>query len=218
MSTVKKREALMLPLFVLFALLEVALVIRAWGRDDLVGWAPPAVLAALLVFLVVGGEFEFWKIKLSSGKREEAIRHIREAAHSRGQETEPANEQVIRDRRTPARKALLWVDDHPEGNLHESLALANLGFVTTQTTSTENAIEFLRSGDYDAVITDLGRGDDPEAGLKFLEALGKMPQRLPAIVYTGALDERAEKARQLGAKFVAVRSDELLKSVLTEVS
>ena len=59
---------------------------------------------------------------------------------------------------------ILCVDDHPDNNTFERRALVALGVRITLSRSTEDAQRLLRQNRYDAVITDLGRGLDRDAG------------------------------------------------------
>jgi len=205
-------------LFACFVILLIVLVVRAWHGDTVAAWAPPGVIAAMLLLLVRGGVLEFWKFKLSTEHKDRAVKEVREAAQARGETPSPKSEQVIRELRRPVRRSLLWVDDHPDNNVHESLALANLGFVIANTTSTETAMRFLETGGFDVVITDLGRGDNKEAGIDLLQRMRQLPKVPPAVVYTMGHDERHERARQEGARAVVVQPGELIQAVLTSVA
>lgn len=109
---------------------------------------------------------------------------------------------------------VLWVDDHPDSIVEESLMLASLGFAITQTTSTETALRYLVQGSYEMLITDLGRGDDPEAGLDLLERLPRNNGEMVSLVYTMDAGERGARAMDLGAIAVTETPGDLLDAVL----
>ena len=117
---------------------------------------------------------------------------------------------------------LLWVDDRPSNNAREIERLKAQGIqVTTMTDSDEALAELKENHDkYDAVITDLKRGIDREAGYKFLEnaraATGD--SRLPFIVYTAssnpAVDAEAKKRGAIGGTNSPIRLFELVNKAL----
>lgn len=109
---------------------------------------------------------------------------------------------------------VLWVDDHPDNNVEESLMLAGLGLAITQTTSTETALRYLVQGSYEMLITDLGRGDDPEAGLDLLERLPGNNGEMVSLVYTMDAGGRGARAMDLGAMAVTETPGDLLEAVL----
>lgn len=80
---------------------------------------------------------------------------------------------------------ILWVDDNPDGNINEIIALERLGFFVTKATRTESALRYLRSGlGFSLVVSDARRNDDHTAGQKFLELIRADGDLLPTIIYT----------------------------------
>lgn len=84
-----------------------------------------------------------------------------------------------------AGKKVLWVDDHPDNNIYPRRALEALGIQFDISTSTDNALTKIKASNYDAIISDMGRGNDGQAGFTLLEKLkaelnGQMP---PFIIY-----------------------------------
>jgi CheY-like chemotaxis protein len=82
------------------------------------------------------------------------------------------------------RLRVLWVDDQPANNTRERERLAELGIEFTLAESTEQALALFRTQLFDAVISDMGRGIDPRAGLSLLQALRHSGNRVPFIVYS----------------------------------
>ena len=109
---------------------------------------------------------------------------------------------------------VLWVDDHPDNNVEESLMLTGLGLAITQTTSTEAALRYLGQASYEMLITDLGREGNPAAGLDLLERLPANSGEMSSLVYTMNAGERADRAIELGATAVVETAGELLEEVL----
>lgn len=111
-----------------------------------------------------------------------------------------------------ANATVLWVDDHPENNELERRALEAMGIRFVLATSTDEATRQLRFGRFDAVISDLGRRGDDEAGLTLLDQV--RPLGIPVIIYagTGAVRRRDEIVRR-GAFGVTASPQELFRLV-----
>ena len=86
---------------------------------------------------------------------------------------------------TKAHKSVLWVDDRPDNNILERRAMAayNIDFVLAL--STGEALAELRKRQFDAIISDMGRGSDPQAGYNLLEALRGSGDHTPYLIYAG---------------------------------
>ena len=116
---------------------------------------------------------------------------------------------------------VLWVDDHPEGNLAEADMLARLQIELVQVRSTDEALARLQSDTerFDLVLSDWQRhADGPEACLRLQQALQQSGLGVPLVVYHAAFDtavrqDRAERARQAGLFGEAVLPGELLALV-----
>ncbi|WBL76029.1 response regulator [Bradyrhizobium xenonodulans] len=114
-------------------------------------------------------------------------------------------------------KRVLWVDDRPDGNRYEMLALAEFGVAITIARSTEDALKLLSEAPFDLIISDMKRGDDEEAGYDFLAKLLPLHINLPVIFYTRSkLDETI--ARQRGAFGVATKASDLIILITSAVS
>ena len=113
------------------------------------------------------------------------------------------------------RSTILWVDDRPNNNLYERQALEALGITFVISTSTEDALVKLKSRKFDAIISDMGRPPDDQAGYTLLDGLRTSGDRTPFIIYAGsrAPEHRAE-ARRRGALGCTNRPDELVDMVL----
>jgi CheY-like chemotaxis protein len=96
-------------------------------------------------------------------------------------------------------KRVLWVDDHPDDNKDMVGLLTTIGQASVDISdSTDDAIyRISHSAPYNLIISDMRRGNDAEAGIKFLEDLKKRNIRVPEIISTGA-----NNLRKLGAKAV----------------
>ena len=118
--------------------------------------------------------------------------------------------------RRAGRATVLWVDDRPDNNVHERAALEALGVSFVLSTSTEDALEKLKRQSVDAIISDMGRPPDPQAGYTLLDKLRARGDQTPFIIYAGsrAPEHRAE-ARRHGAIGSTNRPDELFEMVLS---
>jgi CheY-like chemotaxis protein len=108
------------------------------------------------------------------------------------------------------------VDDRPSNNVHERQALEAVGITFVLATSTEDALEKLRRQSFDAIISDMGRPPDSQAGYTLLDKLREAGNRTAFIIYASsrAPEHRAE-ARRRGAIGCTNRPDELFEMVLS---
>ena len=104
---------------------------------------------------------------------------------------------------------LLWIDDEPANNVIEIGLLNRLGITIDLARSDEAARQMLRNGVYDLVLSDMTRGQDEEAGKKFMPDIISAILAPPLIFYVG-------KARDVpnGAFGLTVRPDELLNLIV----
>ena len=83
----------------------------------------------------------------------------------------------------PEPPTILWVDDFPENNIREREILSTAGCRFDLAVNTSEAVQKTTSRQYDLVITDMGRGSNPMAGIELLKWLRTHNVRTPAIVY-----------------------------------
>lgn len=110
---------------------------------------------------------------------------------------------------------ILWIDDHPENNQAERqfLEQKKIGVYTTKTSS--DALTLLTLYNYDAIITDMGRGADPLAGLKLMQAIRQQGINTPIYLYTIMPSEALrQKAIEHGAQDIAVEAEDLYQHLL----
>jgi CheY-like chemotaxis protein len=117
-----------------------------------------------------------------------------------------------------AEASVLWVDDNPTNNLYERKSLEALGIHFTISTSTEDALEKLRSYKYDVMISDMGRPPDKRAGYTLLAEKQKLGDKTPYIIYAGSnLPEHKAEARQKGAYGSTNNPQDLFQLVLSAI-
>jgi CheY-like chemotaxis protein len=147
------------------------------------------------------GEMLKVKVKLPTENAARAGDAISRAEQERGLSDNGGRSVQIGHSTMTAR--ILWVDDKPDNNLYETLALENLGKFITKTTHTESAFAYLSSGlDFALVITDLGRFDDPEAGTEFIRSARASGYKQPIVVYTVGAERVRDTLRAVGADAV----------------
>jgi CheY-like chemotaxis protein len=201
----------------------------------------PAIIAFILVRF--GSDFREFFSSLSeftlkgagfeaSAKRKqaEAAAALAAAAASRPEEgatPETVAEQakaaaeIVADNVTPSvirragRSTVLWVDDRPSNNVHERQSLEALGVNFVISTSTDDALEKRKRQSFDAIISDMGRPPDPQAGYTLLDKLRASGDRTPFIIYAGSrAPEHQAEARRRGAVGCTNRPNELFEMVL----
>lgn len=80
---------------------------------------------------------------------------------------------------------VLWVDDHPENNAFITTNLRDEGVQVTEVGSTGEALDHLsRDPTIGAVVTDIGRREGRDAGVKLVEAARAQYPQLPLLVYS----------------------------------
>lgn len=141
---------------------------------------------------------------------ESAARDAREAAELVAEAVTP------RILRKAGRATVLWVDDHPENNIHERQSLEALGVSFVMAKSTEEAMEKLKAQHFDATISDMGRPPDQRAGYTLLEKLRAFGNTTPFIIYASSnAPEHKAEARKRGALGSTNRASELFEYVLS---
>ena len=128
---------------------------------------------------------------------------------------------VVTDMVTPSalRKAdrarILWVDDRPQNNVYERQSLQALGVSFDLATSTEEALEKVKSQRFDAIISDMGRPPDARAGYTLLSSLRTSGNATPFVIYAGSnAPEHKAEARERGALGSTNRASELFEYVM----
>lgn len=120
--------------------------------------------------------------------------------------------------RQASRAHVLWVDDRPDNNRYERQSLEALGVSFDLATSTEEALRKLASKRYSAVISDMGRPPDAQAGYTLLDQMRRAGDSTPFVIYasSNAPEHRAE-ARKRGAMGATNRASELFEYVVQAI-
>jgi len=122
-------------------------------------------------------------------------------------------------RRTePSERSILWVDDAPSNNAWERRALESYGMRFVLAPTTDEAIQQLRSRSFDAIISDLVRRGDSEAGFTLLQHLRAAGHSAPVFIYCGRQAPRiAAESLRRGATLVTNDPDELVAAVVASI-
>ncbi|CAB3805624.1 hypothetical protein LMG28138_05696 [Pararobbsia alpina] len=83
------------------------------------------------------------------------------------------------------RARVLWIDDIPDGNQKELQILVSLGSIVDLARDDEVAREKLQTGVYDIVLSDMARGDNPDAGLGLIDEICAAVLTPKLIFYVG---------------------------------
>ncbi|WP_159792425.1 winged helix-turn-helix domain-containing protein [Croceibacterium salegens] len=110
---------------------------------------------------------------------------------------------------------VLWVDDHPENNETEKRFLGERKIAVYQVGTTADAVTLLPMYEYGAVISDMGRGQQPLAGLQLLQAMRERGDERPFVLYTvHTSPELRRQIAEAGGQGVAENEDELYRTIL----
>jgi CheY-like chemotaxis protein len=126
-----------------------------------------------------------------------------------------ARRLLVRLGRRAATSTVLWVDDHPENNEFLEHLLAEAGCAVEHALDTERAMRRVARGDLDLIITDMGRGDEPTAGLDLLERLRDERPGCAAVVFASpaAVAEYRDEAFERGAAECTSGAIQLLEAM-----
>lgn len=117
-----------------------------------------------------------------------------------------------------SRSRILWVDDRPDNNIYERRSLEALGINFELAISTEEALEKLSRRRFDAIISDMARPPDSQAGYTLLDKLRSMGDQTPFIIYAGSRSpNHIAEAHRRGAIGCSNNANELFEMVLSAI-
>lgn len=116
------------------------------------------------------------------------------------------------------KSTVLWVDDNPDNNFYERLSLEALGINFVLALSTQEALNKIKKQRFNAIISDMGRPPDSQAGYTLLDQLRSDGDQTPFIIYASSrAPEHIAESRRRGAISCTNRPDELFKMVLSAI-
>lgn len=196
-------------LWLLFVAVMVSVLYRPI-RDD--------ILPRLKTFEAAGVKFSVVRESIDAAIRlaDEVGRANTQKSSQWNIHTEPGAAQKVENRAKAninvfKNTFILWVDDHPEFNINERRMFKQLGVEIDTAQDSQTALQMLSIGQYDLIVSDIARGDDPEAGLKFLSQLRQQNNNTNLIFYIGRLDSSQVPK---GAFGITNRPDQLLHLTL----
>lgn len=104
---------------------------------------------------------------------------------------------------------LLWIDDNPSGNENEIRLLRRLGVIIDLATNDVEARRQLGGAVYDLVLSDMGRGENQNAGEQFMPEVAKAALKPPIVFYVGR-----SRATPVGAFGLTMRPDHLFNLIM----
>jgi CheY-like chemotaxis protein len=128
--------------------------------------------------------------------------------------------EILREKLTP--RKVLWVDDNPDNNIWERQALESYGVEFTLAQSTAEAVQKWqdkKEGPFTAIISDMGRVGDAQAGYTLLSVVKKAPIQVPYFIYTAANHEESllHDAKVRGAQGLTSDPDTLVAMVVAAI-
>lgn len=153
---------------------------------------------------IAGNSFEFAEIKALKESLEEGTEALKDNPNElisfmkKQVEKLPTTNTSSKPLFPLSGRSILWVDDKPLNNVYEESIFTQLGATIKQATSTEQALHYLASDNYDLIISDLHRNENgrsnPTAGYDLLDEIRRQKIQVPLIFYTRAR-VNPEKAR-----------------------
>jgi CheY-like chemotaxis protein len=127
--------------------------------------------------------------------------------------------EVSREKLTP--RKVLWVDNNPDNNIWERQALESYGveFVLAQDTA-EAVQQWQEKGPFTAIISDMGRAGDAQAGYTLLSIVKEASIQVPYFIYTAANQQESlfsHDAKVRGAQGLTSDPDALVAMVVAAI-
>jgi CheY-like chemotaxis protein len=113
---------------------------------------------------------------------------------------------------------LLWVDDNPSNNAFLIDSLLKKGVRITTALTTREGMEKFQHGNFDAVISDMGRKENmlfiPTAGVELIRSIRNINKAVPIYIYSAISSaDLIEQAKQAGANQVTNSPTVILRAL-----
>ncbi len=103
-------------------------------------------------------------------------------------------------------KHILWVDDRPKNNSFLVASLGEQGVKIDIALSTEEGVEKFKTGQYDMVISDMGRPEGEKAGIDLAKKIRALNTSIPFFIFCGSWAARNLKEESLNAGVTRITS------------
>lgn len=120
---------------------------------------------------------------------------------------------------TSSAKEVLWVDDRPENNTLLVEQLTNVGVKVEQVRSTQEALKFITTKHYDAIVSDMGRMEGKnyvgDAGIVLAQEVRRLAPNVPLMVFTNAMGAKLHgaAAKEAGVRLVTASGTRLIDAL-----
>lgn len=209
----KEEEKMKDPLATLLAQRQI----YDWREQALIPLQDPASRPAILT---LARAIETALQRLENGPRGSAF--VGESSTAFVDDDADLNRGVAVDARRQQLEPLtiLWVDDNPDNNVWERKALSGYGIRFVLATDTEQAETILkqRCQDISAVISDVSRLGDSQAGFTLLSRVRAAKLDIPYFIYTAGPTARLSAlAGVCGAQGLTADPDDLIEHVVAAI-
>lgn len=112
----------------------------------------------------------------------------------------PENTKLRKDNEN-RKNRILWVDDYPSNNEAVINLFEDRGIQFDIAITTRQGIELFKRESYDLIITDMGRGNESDAGISLIRELRHLECQVPIVVFASsrAIQRYGSEAWRLGA-------------------
>lgn len=107
---------------------------------------------------------------------------------------------------TRSSKHVLWVDDRPKNNSFLVASLEERGAKVDIALSTAEGFEKFKAGQYDIVISDMGRPEGERAGIDLVKKIRTLNSNLPFYIFCGSWAARNLQEESLKAGVTSITS------------
>ena len=114
------------------------------------------------------------------------------------------------------KRKILWVDDYPSNNDAIIDLYRQQGIEFDLALNTAQALDYLAKGEYDLVISDIGRGSEPDAGVRMIREINRhLGSPPPILIFSSlqAVERFGKSAKKEGASVVTASTRDLVQKM-----
>ena len=111
------------------------------------------------------------------------------------------------------KRKVLWVDDYPSNNEAIIDLYRQQGVEFDLTLNTAQALDYLAKGEYDLLISDIGRGSEADAGVRMIREINRhLGSPPPILIFSSvqAVERFGKSAKKEGASLVTASARDLV--------